>query len=402
MSDGLRANAASAELSRLELATGLLFGASRHPVELPDSRGCSPLRALEQEILPSLLRPPCLVSFSGGRDSSAVLAAAVALARREGLPLPIPATNVVAGALAADESEWQYRVIAHLGLDDWLRVEHTDELDVVGPYAQRVLRAHGVLWPCNVHFHLPLLDAARGGSLLTGIGGDELFLAARRPRIAALRACAVRAQPRDGIRIALACAPEALRRTVIARRERVTFPWLRPQARRASTAAGAAETAAEPRRLRDRLAWWQTLRYLEVGGTALELTARDADVRIAHPLLSPLFWSAVAKVAAPDGFVGRTEGMRRLFGELLPDEIIGRLSKAQFDEAFWTARARSFASVWDGGGVPHEWVDASALAAHWRSPRPQAQSFILLQAAWVDSALPAADRFEQLAQRIVG
>ena len=48
------------------------------------------------------------------------------------------------------------------------------ELDAVGPYAQRMLRGHGLVGPFNAHFHLPLIDAARGGSLLTGIGGDEL------------------------------------------------------------------------------------------------------------------------------------------------------------------------------------------------------------------------------------
>ena len=115
-------SAAPLDLSRLELATGLLFGASPRPVRLPDAGGCLPRQALEREILPSLLRPPCLVSFSGGRDSSAILAAAATLARREGLPLPIPATNVIATAEEADESEWQHRVIAHLGLDEWLRI----------------------------------------------------------------------------------------------------------------------------------------------------------------------------------------------------------------------------------------------------------------------------------------
>ncbi len=331
-----------------------------------------------------------------------MLAAAAAVARREGLPLPIPATNVIADVPAADESQWQHAVIAHLGLNDWLRIEHTDELDIIGPYARRVLSAHGVLWPCNVHFHLPLLDAAPGGSLLTGIGGDELFTAARRSHVDALRARAVRPQPRDGFRITLAFAPPALRRCVIARRERVTFPWLQPHARRAETRNGSAETAAEPRALRDRLAWWQTLRYLGVGTAALELIAGDADVRIDHPLLAPRFWAAVAEAAAPDGFLGRTDGMRRCFGELLPDEIIDRCSKAGFDEAFWTGRGCSFVAGWDGGGVPVEWVDAPALQAHWCGPRPLAQSFNLLQAAWLDSTLRVADSVEQPVQRIIG
>ena len=40
---------------------------------------------------------------------------------------------------------------------------------MVGPIAQRVLRRHGILWPTNVHVQVPLLEAARGGTLFTGI-----------------------------------------------------------------------------------------------------------------------------------------------------------------------------------------------------------------------------------------
>ena len=148
-------------LSRFEIATGMIHGAHSERSSLPDPDGSTPLRALQQELLPALLRPPCMVSFSGGRDSSAVLAAAVALARREGLPPPIPVTNVFPEAPDTDEHHWQERVVRHLGLTDWVRLQHTDGLDLLGPYAQRVLQRHGLLWPFNVHFHVPLLEAAR-------------------------------------------------------------------------------------------------------------------------------------------------------------------------------------------------------------------------------------------------
>jgi len=157
--------------------------------------GMPPREALERAIRPALLRPPCLVSFSGGRDSAAALAVATELARREGLPLPIPATNIFPSARGADESHWQELLVRHLGLSDWLRMEHDDELDLIGPYAQRVLGTHGVLWPPNTHFHLPLLEEGRGGSMLTGIGGDELYSAARRLPHAALLARQVRPGP---------------------------------------------------------------------------------------------------------------------------------------------------------------------------------------------------------------
>src|SRR5215210_5370570 len=74
-------------LTPLEVASGLLFGFT--PGErLPgtnEGESRTPRGALERAILPGLLRPPCLVGFSGGRGSSVVLALAVDVARREGL-----------------------------------------------------------------------------------------------------------------------------------------------------------------------------------------------------------------------------------------------------------------------------------------------------------------------------
>ena len=67
-------------------------------------------------ILPALLRPPCVMSFTGGRGSSLVLAVAVQLARREGLELPVPATIRMRGSANADESAYQERLVIRLGL----------------------------------------------------------------------------------------------------------------------------------------------------------------------------------------------------------------------------------------------------------------------------------------------
>src|SRR5579884_2855232 len=198
-------------LTPLDVASGMVLPTVRELQRRgdhgePTSAPVSAREALEAAILPALLRPPCLVSFSGGRDSAAVLATAAQLAQREGLPAPIPATNVFSSEQDADESSWQELLVRHLGLSDWLRLGYTDELDLIGPYAQRVLKAHGLLWPANAHFHLPLLEAARGGSLLTGIGGDELFIAARRLRSAAVLSRAARPRPRDVLSLPFAFA----------------------------------------------------------------------------------------------------------------------------------------------------------------------------------------------------
>ncbi len=392
-------------LSSLEIASGAVIGvlprradtAGMCPIgrEGGGSPDCDAERprdvraALEEAILPALLQAPCLVSFSGGRDSSAVLAVAVQLARREGLAAPIPVTNVFPAAPETCESSWQQRLISHLGLSEWVRIEHANELDLVGPYAQRVLGEQGLVWPPNVHFHLPLIDASKGGSLLTGIGGDELFLAARTKEAPGRRAL-VLLHPRELARTALARAPVSLRRLVVRRRRRIEAAWLRARARREISEILAHQAAAQPASLSERMAWWRRMRYLHVGIAALERTAERPGVMLLHPLLCAGVWSAVADSAAPSGFAGRTEAMHRLFGDLLPPPLLTRSSKARFDAAFWTARAAAFAHDWDGRGAPEEWVDGAKLERHWQDERPSAQSFTLLQSLWLQSVHEAS------------
>ena len=131
-----------------------------------------PVTVLEYVVARALPRPPCLVSFSGGHDSSLVLAAAARAARRERLPLPVPVTWRVTDAPRAEESRWQEAVLAALRLPDWIRLEAGDDLDFVGPVAAGVLRRHGLLHPANAYLHAPLIERAARGTLLTGVGGD--------------------------------------------------------------------------------------------------------------------------------------------------------------------------------------------------------------------------------------
>src|ERR1700737_2780338 len=95
----------------------------------------SPRQALEAAVRRALRRPPCLLSFSGGRDSSALLAVACHVARTEGLDLPIPATVQFPGDRAADESEWQDHVLGRLGIRDRWQYTVGPELEVLGPIA---------------------------------------------------------------------------------------------------------------------------------------------------------------------------------------------------------------------------------------------------------------------------
>ena len=126
------------------------------PLE-PVAPGTEPLSMLEGAVLPALARPPCVVAFSGGRDSSAVLAVATGVAKKEGLPLPVPVTQVYPDNPETDETRWQELVIRHLGLTEWERVEVTGELDLLGPVARRLLTRHGLLWPPNFYTFEPLI-----------------------------------------------------------------------------------------------------------------------------------------------------------------------------------------------------------------------------------------------------
>jgi asparagine synthase (glutamine-hydrolysing) len=349
-------------LDPLELALGLPIGADL-PVRLPSAGDA--LAALEAAVLDPLRRGPCLVSFSGGRDSSAVLAVATRVARREGLPDPIPATIRAPAAPATEESRWQELVVDHLGLSDWLRLEFTDELDLVGPVARTVMRRHGLLWPFNAHFHVPLLEAARAGTVLTGIGGDELFRATARTQFARTRS------------VALYLAPRAARRRWYRRPSVELHPWLTPTGGRAGRHALAAWEAAEPRRRRSRLRHVRAARYLRIGTDSLDRLARDAGTAVGHPLLDAGVWAAIGPHR------DRTAAMNTLFSSLLPAELLERSDKACFDELFFHDHSRAFAAQWSGAGVPAELVDAGALRRHWLDEAPRAQSFSLLQAAWL-------------------
>lgn len=376
-------------LAPLEIASGLVLGLEDEP-QVAASR-VAPLTALEDAIRPALERAPCLVSFSGGRDSSAVLATATALARREGLPLPIPATNRFPDVAEADESSWQERVVEALELEDWVRLEFGDELDCVGPVAAAVLRRHGLLWPFNAHFHVPLLRAAAGGSLITGVGGDEIYGESRRRRAALVLAGAVRPERRDLLRVGFALAPHRMRRAALLRREHIRIPWLTPAALERLSATWADFAAGEPLRWSRHMRWCARLRYIRLGLASLGLLAGDQDVRVVHPFTEAGFLGALAsaRVAAVD----RSTTMSALFGTLLPEEVLSRASKASFDGAFFATHSRAFAEDWDGEGADRSLVDVDWLRDHWRSPAPASQTFTQLQAAWLASS--GADRVEQ-------
>ena len=223
-------------LSALELAGGYVGGLDASvPHALPSvPPGLTPLEALEEAVLPALARARCFVSFSGGRDSSLVLAAATMAARRHGHHPPVPVSLRFRGSETSDESEWQELVVRHLGLGDWRRLEFDDELDYVGPVAAAAHDRHGVLHPFNAHFHVPVFEQAAGGIVLTGSGGDDLFLAWRWQREAQILAGRERPRPSDLRRLAYFAAPLRVRRAAVARVAGRKYGWLSPSGRACS------------------------------------------------------------------------------------------------------------------------------------------------------------------------
>lgn len=392
----------SRRLTRLELASGLVFGEDAHAPPLPTPSGQGPRKALEAAVVPALQRPPCLVSFSGGRDSAAVLAVANHVARREGLEPPIPVTNCFPDAAESDESEFQERTVRHLGLNDWQRLIFTDELDCVGPVARKTLGSHGLLWPFNAYFHVPPLERAAGGSLLTGAGGDEAFSVSQFARTQLLLAGAARPEPRDVLRVGFALAPRPLRALVLRRRIPDAFPWLRDHARRAVERAAAAEAAAEPFRLRRRMQWLRGLRHMGVGLDSLGVLAEADGAAVHHPLSDRDFWAELGALPRSNRLRTRTEAMRALFGDLLPEPVLARATKASFDEAFWNRHSRAFAASWDGSGVDAEVVDTELLRREWSSPAPNPRSYLLLQAAWLDGARSGGAASDEIEEQIGG
>lgn len=370
-------------LTELEVVAGTVFGAGS-PVRF-GAGGREPGAALRQACLDALSRPPCMVSFSGGGDSSAVLAAATAAARVHGLADPIPVSLRFPGVASTEESEWQEAVIAHLRLEDWIRVEVSEQLDFLGEVATQGLERHGLLWPANAHFHVPVFERARGGTVLTGLEGDGLLGGWRWQRAQAVLARRVHPVPRDVLRIPLALAPPPIRAAAIGRRLSLPSPWLRPSARRRLARAVGRELAGEPRSWGDRVAWFARRRYLQVGLRSLALLAAEHDVELRHPLLDPGFLSALAVQGGEAGYGTRLEARRALFGDLLPPEVLKRRTKAEFGPALWGPEARAFAARWDGRGVDPELVDPDELRRTWSQENPPLAAATVLQHAWLAS-----------------
>lgn len=345
----------------------------------------SPRAALESLIADAVTAAPCYVMFSGGRDSSAVLAVALSVARAVGAPDPIPVTARHAKVADSLETEWQQAVLDHLGLRNQIVVDFDGEQSWLGETAVGRLRKFGLMWPVAGTIHGALLDRLDPGTVLSGEGGD-MVIAGRR---ATTFLNAVRSRrPRLAVHEArlLVREPGELRRALTESRDAIA--WLTPAGKELITPLGlpAVESLHWSKGLREAVA----SRPARMVRNNFMAAVESSGHRSSNPLEHPLFVSALMRAGGWRGFGHRTAFMKYLFGDVLPDAVLSRTTKAEFTGARWTDRERDFARSWDGAGVDPRYIDAEALRADWLSENPSPRSDFHLHAAWLaQNNLPA-------------
>jgi len=382
-------------LSPLELACGQML---RGPTlgQLPRaSLSLTPMTAIEDALRPHLTSPPCAVAFSGGRDSSALLAVATRLARREGLDDPLPVT-IRSGFGANDEAAWQELVIGHLGLNDWHRLAVQHELELVGDVAAAALRRRGVVYPFNAHFVPYAVTGTRAKSLVIGLDGDGLLGEYLWMGFKEVLSGERRPTRMDVDRVLLAAAPRAARQLWAARRLSLDVPWLRDAARRTVTETLQRQAFAEPVTWPRRLAWYARDPRVGAAYDAVNADLAHVGVRVCTPFWDVRVIAAMARHGGVLGYGSRTRAMRAIFGEILPSGVNARPDKAAFEDVFWGPKTKDFIARWDGTGLDPALVDLDALRQCWREQHWPGWTALPLQAAWL-----AADARNESRDRLV-
>jgi asparagine synthase (glutamine-hydrolysing) len=264
-------------------------------------------------------------------------------------------------------------------------LEITDEIDALGTAATNVLRAHGVRWPGNTYMHTPIFEVARGGAVLTGVGGDELF-GTRGARLTLIRHGEIRPRLRDVSRLAAALLPRRVRALSWRWRQPMPMPWLTGTGRAQATRATARDMVAWPHRWDASLRHWVRTRAFTGVRTALPAIAAEFDVRVINPFVEANVLAELVLRGGATGFASRAHAVAELVGDALPAEVRDRQSKAAFTTPAFGPATRQFAREWDGAGVDARWVDAEVLRAEWLSESPDFRTSLLLHTAWLAQA----------------
>ncbi|MGC0142896.1 asparagine synthase-related protein [Pseudactinotalea sp. Z1732] len=379
------------EISR-NVVTGLQ---RRRP--FPRSAARHPFEALKSTIERAADGRVVYVTFSGGRDSSGILAAAVSLAQERRIPAAVPFTYVYPGLDESDETEWQELVVKHLGVQDWMRLEVVDgENEYLGPRGSQSLLRRGLVFPAAAHLWADMFERTAGGLVLTGEGGDDVFL----PKRASALVAGVRGRFRPGSprREALwSLAPERVRRRRARGASMLDMPWLTDSARREFLSDALRDQVHEPLSLRGGLEVLCSARFRGAYGQTMTTIAAEYGSVVADPFWHPQFLASYSRHAPYFGYADRTEAMTAVFGRVLPGEVLSRASKARFNTAYFGRSTREFARDWNGTGVDSELVDVEKLRQAWLADLVPALVVLLLQQAWLaqQTGVPSADRGEE-------
>lgn len=380
------------ELSPLETAVGFALGGSARPAPRRRSAAGNPLEALISAVAKTVDGGPPAVAFSGGRDSSLLLAVAAVACRRAGVGPPLPITICVPGTLdEADERAWQETVIEHLQIPRWQRIPISGELDLIGHYARRHLLRDGLLYPANVYSVVPMLEAAGERCLIVGLGGDELLSRQQWHSVHDLLGRRRRPQQRDLVRLAACGIPRPIRGMVrpVPRSRFDEMGWLRPSV--------TPQLVRSVRRGLEQPVLWQcAIRHLAARRDvvlpvrAMRHLASAGGHHLAAPLLDPAFVGALARAGGPSGWRSRTAVMDALARGLLPASVVARKTKAYFNRLFFGDESRAFAARWSGRGLDEALVNPDVLRREWLSEVPDFRTALLLQSAWLSEQDPSA------------
>ena len=369
-------------LTELEVASGMVVGQGSGRPLIPD-HSADPVGVLRNQAREWLADTPCVVAFSGGRDSSALLAVLIDVARRDGLVEPIALTARWDDDAASDESAWQERVIAALGVRNWEIVRPGTDLDLLGTEATTALEQLGLMWPAPAYAFRPMMRQASGGVFLSGEGGDEAFGLWPYGRLWSTVRHRSLPKESDLRTLALGCLPRPLRRKRWMRNLPPYQRWLRDDALAEIAERLADDQADDPLR-------WDSYQSVSRRRRSMDLTLQTLQSLCAlegasyvAPFLNEGFLASLAAWGGKLGRGNRTEVMTELFSSVLPSRVLERISKASFGGVFWGPESRRFARDWSGSGVSTDLIDATALSNAWLAPVPVYGSALPLQAAWL-------------------
>ncbi len=370
-----------ANLTFLDVACGMPLGWNRERPGVPCASSLD--EACARVWSGCFGRGRCYIPFSGGLESSVWLATATRYARSNGHDDPVPLTLRYAGLSTEAEIDVQERVVAHLGLADWQRVE-SDDLDLIGPVARSVLAWTGPVWPPNAYLMAPLVQAARNGVFvfLTGIG--DFFSWWRWAPLVSVLQRRRRPVKRDVSLAAAALLPVSLR-VRAARRRAIppAMPWLQPAAEREALAVLRQRQASAPLRCDRAMAAQVTHRCFDGAAGTLAAIGATFGTRIVQPLRRPGVVESFAGAAGWRGFRGLNAMLLAMCGDLLPADLLDRRPGADLTRVFFGDASREFAANWTGAGLDESVVDAEALRRSWLSDTPDPRTACLLQYAWL-------------------